>query len=228
MINPLILLAILIIFVPQAVFAGTLRGVVKFTGPPPIAQKIKTGKFKKICGPEMTDDSFLLSKQGVQNAVVAVQGIKASSAPANVKLDQKNCRFEPHILLMAKGSKLNIHTSDPLQHNLHTYSFENDPFNLMLKPGQDFSHEFESPEIIKLECDLHGWMTAWFYVADNPFLSLSKTDGSFEIRDVPTGTYSVKAWHEVLGDQTQKVQVGDGVTEVVFEFNKIPPKASAE
>ena len=137
-------------------------------------------------------------------------------------MDQKGCRYEPHVIAMMKDSKLKIHSSDPINHNLHTYSFDNDPLNVMFLPDSPdqeiFIQEFEEPEIVKVECDLHGWMNAWIVVTDNSYFDISKKEGSFEIPNVPPGEYTLNAWHEVLGSKSQKIKVGKGVTKSQFRF----------
>jgi len=120
-------------------------------------------------------------------------------------------------------SELKIHTSDPINHNIHTYSFENDPINIMFLPGQDvYSQEMEEAEIIKVECDLHNWMKAWIVVTPNSYSTVSGSDGSFEIGDIPPGKYKLTAWHETFGSLTKKITIGDGRVNIDFDFLEVP------
>ena len=117
---------------------------------------------------------------------------------------------------MPVDSELKIHTSDPVNHNIHTYSFENDPMNIMFIPDQEeYSQEMEEAEIIKVECDLHNWMTAWIVVTPNGYSDVSSSDGTFLISNIPPGKYELTAWHETLGSQTKSVIVKDK------ELNKV-------
>ncbi|MBT3516484.1 MAG: hypothetical protein HN465_02775, partial [Nitrospina sp.] len=141
------------------------------------------------------------------------------------KLNQKKCKYEPHVIAMPVDSELKIHTSDPINHNIHTYSFENDPINIMFLPGQDaYSQEMEEPELIKVECDLHDWMRAWIVVTPNGYSAVSGSDGSFEIPDVPAGDYELTAWHETLGSLTKSINVGDDGLNINFDFPEVPQK----
>lgn len=206
--------------------AGTLKGVIKYGGKVSAPAILKTGKYKKACGPETKSEALLVKNGGVMNAVVSLKGKKLKGKPGHYEMDQKKCRFVPHVIAMMKDSELELHSDDPINHNIHTYSFENDPINVMVGPGQSYSQEFEEPEIIKVECDIHNWMTAWIVVADNPFFAVSQKNGEFEIPDVPSGTYTLSVWHETLGNIDQKVKVGKGVTEVVIDFSSKAPQLS--
>ena len=161
------------------------------------------------------------------NVVVSIEGKKLGGKPGEYRLDQKNCRYVPHVMAIMKDSVLKIHSSDPINHNLHSYSFDNDPVNIMFLPNQDdYELEFEEPEIVKVECDLHWWMTAWIVVTENAFFDISGQKGAFQIPDLPAGNYTINAWHEVLGSKSQKVTVGEGVTKINFDFSDIAPQVS--
>ena len=123
---------------------------------------------------------------------------------------------------MPVDSELKIHTSDPVNHNIHTYSFENDPMNIMFIPDQEeYIQEMEEAEIIKVECDLHSWMTAWIVVTPNGYSDVSSSDGTFSISNIPPGKYELTAWHETLGSQSKSVTINDKETNVNFEFPEI-------
>lgn len=123
---------------------------------------------------------------------------------------------------MPVDSELKIHTSDPVNHNIHTYSFENDPMNIMFIPDQEeYIQEMEEAEIIKVECDLHSWMTAWIIVTPNGYSDVSSSDGTFSISNIPPGKYELTAWHETLGSQSKSVTINDKETNVNFEFPEI-------
>lgn len=206
--------------------AGTLKGVIKYGGKVSAPAVLKTGKYKKACGPETKSEALLVENERLMNAVVSLKGKKLKGEPGTYKLDQKKCRFVPHVMAMMKGSELELHSDDPINHNIHTYSFENDPVNIMVGPGQIHTQEFDEPEIIKVECDIHNWMTAWVVVTENPFFAVSQKNGEFVIPDVPSGTYTLSAWHETLGNIDQKVNVGKGVTEVIIDFSNNTPQLS--
>lgn len=204
--------------------AGTLKGEVKYTGKIPAPVVHQTGKFKKVCGPEIQGESLILENQKVKNVVVWLDGKmakKLKNKPGTYSINQKNCAYSPHVLAMPKGSELQILTSDPINHNIHTYSFDNDPINIMFLPGQDYSQEMEEPEVVKVSCDLHGWMEAYIVVTPNSYFAVTGNDGAFEIKDVPPGKYTLRLWHEELGEEFRKIEIGKNVTQVNFNFTEL-------
>ena len=104
----------------------------------------KTGKYKKACGSDIPNESMLIDNKGVRNSVISLHGKILKKKSGEYKLNQKQCQYEPHVIAIPVNSKLKIHTSDPINHNIHTYSFENDPINIMFLPSQDsYSQEME-------------------------------------------------------------------------------------
>lgn len=210
-------------------FAGTVQGTVKFTGKAPPQVTYQTGKFKKVCGPEILGEALLLKNQNVENVVVWLEGKQAKklkNEPGTYTLDQKRCTYDPHVLAMPQGSELKILSSDPINHNIHTYSFDNDPINIMFLPNQDYTQEVEEPEVIKVSCDLHSWMEAYIVVIPHSYFAVTQSDGTYEIKNVPPGKYTLKIWHESLGEKLQKIEVGKNVTQVNFNFTELATQVS--
>jgi len=221
------ILILIFFLLPNLAFSGSIKGKITYSAKITLPKTIKTGKYKKACGPEVPNERLLVNNKGLLNVVLSIEGEIHGSKPGEYLLDQKNCRYEPHVIAMMKGSELKISSRDPINHNLHTYSFDNDPINIMFLPNlDDYSHEFEEPEIVKIECDLHGWMNAWIIVTDNSYFDVSKKEGSFEIPNVPPGNYTLNAWHEILGSKSQKITVEEGITEVNFDFSDVTPQVS--
>ena len=219
----------LILLPLSSAFGGTLSGQVTYSGKIPAQKIINTGKYAKACGPEIKSQSLLIKNNGVKNAVISISGKgakKLKSTSGEYVLNQENCVYSPHIVVMPKESELEIKSSDPFNHNIHTYSFDNDPVNLMFMPGMEHEQEFEEAEVVKVECDLHGWMQAWIVVTENSYFALTNDNGSFEIPELPPGKYSLTAWHEVLGTMTQKINVEENGLKVNFEFPEISTKVS--
>lgn len=207
---------------PGTAFSGAIQGVAIFSGKTEQLKPYKTGKYKKVCGSGIPNESILIDNKGVKNSVISLHGKKLKKRGGEYKLDQKKCRYEPHVIAVPLDSELKIHTSDPINHNIHTYSFENDPINIMFLPGQDaYSQEMEEAEVIKVECDLHDWMRAWVVVTPNAYSAVSGADGSFEIPDVPPGKYELTAWHETLGSLTKNITVGNDGLNVNFDFLEV-------
>jgi hypothetical protein len=88
--------------------------------------------------------------------------------------------------------------------------------------GMETMRTFAEPEImVHFKCDVHPWMSAYVGVMDNPFYSTTGDDGTFSLKGLPAGEYTVAAWHEKYGEQTQKIKVGDGEAKSVdFKFTK--------
>jgi hypothetical protein len=218
----ILFLIITVLLMPGTAFSGAIQGVAIFSGKTEQLKPYKTGKYKKVCGSGIPNESILIDNKGVKNSVISLHGKKLKKRGGEYKLDQKKCRYEPHVIAVPLDSELKIHTSDPINHNIHTYSFENDPINIMFLPGQDaYSQEMEEAEVIKVECDLHDWMRAWVVVTPNAYSAVSGADGSFEIPDVPPGKYELTAWHETLGSLTKNITVGNDGLNVNFDFLEV-------
>jgi len=228
MLKSLSLIAILL-FTVSLVQAGSIQGEVKFSGQVPPPKTYKTGKYSKVCGPIIQSDALLVENKRVKNVVVWLSGRGAKKLKAHsgeYHFDQKKCQYDPHVVVMAKDSTLEIHSSDPINHNIHTYSFENDPINIMFTQGQEAEQEFEEPEVVKVACDLHSWMEAWVVVTPNSYFALTSKEGAFEIKDVPPGKYTLNIWHEVFGEHTQKIKVAEETVKIDFDFSEIAPQVS--
>ena len=216
-------LVIAVLLMPGSAFCASIKGVAMFSGKIEQLKPYKTGKYKKACGSDIPNESMLIDNKGVRNSVISLHGKKLKKKSGEYKLNQKQCQYEPHVIAIPVNSELKIHTSDPINHNIHTYSFENDPINIMFLPGQDaYSQEMEEAEIIKVECDLHNWMRAWIVVTPNAYSTVSDSDGSFEIPDVPPGKYELTAWHETLGSITKSITVGNDGLNINFDFLEVP------
>jgi hypothetical protein len=227
MITRLLISILIFLLFPGIAFSGSIKGKITYSSKVQLPKSFDTGKYKKACGANVPNEKLLVNDKGLMNVVVSIEGKKLGGKPGEYKLDQKNCRYDPHVMAMMKDSVLKIHSSDPINHNLHSYSFDNDPVNIMFLPNQDaFELEFEEPEIVKVECDLHGWMTAWIVVTDNSYFDISGQKGGFNIPDLPPGKYTINAWHEILGSKSQTITVGKDDSEINFDFSDITPQVS--
>jgi hypothetical protein len=204
---------------------GKIEGKVTFNGTVPTKKIIPT-KDKEVCGGPRDEPQILVGPdKGVEEAIVYIKGIpkgkewgKPDKTPV---LDQEKCKFRPTVQIIRPGP-IEIMSSDPILHNTHGFYGKRTAFNLGLSnKGDRVTRELERPGMVRVECDAHGWMLAWIYVADSPYYALTKNDGSFSITDVPPGDYTVVATQAYAGDIETKVSVKPGETaKVAIEFKK--------
>jgi plastocyanin len=203
---------------------GSISGVVKFKGTAPAPAKLEVNKDTDVCGQteKINKELVVSSDGGVQYAVVSIPGItKGKPFPeAKPMLDQKGCEYAPHVMLAPAGQQVDIQNSDGILHNIHTYSDKNPPVNIAQpKFKKTVNASFNTPEVVKLSCDVHGWMQGWLVVEDDPYYVVTDDKGAFKITDIPPGDYEVKVWQEKLGTSTQKITVKPGAdTTVNFEL----------
>jgi plastocyanin len=140
-----------------------------------------------------------------------------------VKLDQKGCRYIPHVVSMMVGQRLEAANSDAFLHNVHTLPAKNPETNVPqagIDPGKPLN-PVKVAERFRVKCDVHPWMSAWVVAVDHPFHSVTGEDGYFALSRLPPGKYTLTAWHETLGEQTRQVTVKQGEpVEVEFTFEK--------
>jgi plastocyanin len=209
---------------PQPMYgSGVIRGKVTFNGPVP---EVTPHRNSPCCegAPETVPDETVMvnDKKELANVLVYLANAPASdgSQQQPAVLDQKLCQYVPHVLAVQVGQKLRITSSDPAPHNVHYNPSRNASANLVLtSPGQEKVVTFEQPEIIATRCDVHPWMSAHLGVMDSPFFAVTKEDGSFVIEKVPSGQYTLRAWHERFANLEQPVTVGQsGEVEAKFEY----------
>ena len=214
--------------------AATLAGRVAFEGTVPENAPVKMGG-DPYCVTQNPNGAHLerfdVTDGGLNNVFVYVKdglGNYYFDTPTEpVKLDQQGCRYHPHVLGIRVGQPLEIVNSDETMHNVHAMPAANREFNL----GQAIQHQADKRTFTKREvmipfkCDVHGWMQAFIGVMDNPYFAVTHDGGKFEIKNLPAGTYTIEAWHEKLGTETQTVTLADKQSaNVTFTF-KAPAAA---
>jgi plastocyanin len=197
---------------------GTITGKIKFTGTAPRNAAIDMSEEAACKAKYTTPPTAEVVVAGPANALSNVfvyvsAGVPAGqtfTAPATpVVLDQDGCRYRPHVFGVMVGQPVEIRNSDPLLHNIKAVAKKNRPFNVSQPTaGMKMSRTFTAPEVmVNLECNVHGWMKAYVGVRPDPFFAVSGADGSFSIKDLPPGTYTIEAWHEKFGTQTATVTI---------------------
>jgi plastocyanin len=193
---------------------GSISGAISVSGPIPNLPKRPVNKDPKVCGTTARDSHQLLvaSAGGLRNAVVIVEGVKRGKAvPAsftNPEIDQKNCEYSPHVMVMPVSAEISVRNSDPVLHNIHFYQQDESLFNIAQPMANQVNKQkLEKAGMVYAECDVHGWMQGHVAVVDSPYYAITDEQGRFNITDLPPGTYKVKIWHEYLGEKTQDVVV---------------------
>jgi hypothetical protein len=208
---------------------GSITGKITFDGAKPNLVKLQMTA-DPVCNKAHTqavlDQSVVINDDGtLQNVFVYVKegADKWSYAtPAEaVVLDQHGCLYQPHVIGLMVNQPLKIKNSDPTLHNIHPQPKLNEQFNLA-QPVQNMetTKTFTKPEVmIPVKCDVHRWMESYIGVLTHPFHSVSGTDGTFTLKNLPAGTYTIEAWHEKFGAQTQSITVADNqAAEANFTF----------
>jgi plastocyanin len=209
-----------------SVSAATLKGNVRYAGARVEKKTVPVTIDQYLCGKEKeAGDLVLSSTSGIRNVVVSLHGVPAGSkAPANgapAKMDQKQCVFVPRVVVVPVGGTVEFLNSDRLLHNVRGSGKENPPFNRAQPHARTISIVFKSPEILRVDCDLHSWMRGWIVVAEHPFYAVTNEEGEFVFENVPPGKYKLQAWQETLGRASQEVTVaGEGTQTITVRMEK--------
>jgi plastocyanin len=208
------------------VSAATLKGNVRYGGTRVEKKTLPVTIDQYLCGKEKeAGDLVLSSTNGIRNVVVSLHGVPVGSkAPANAapaKMDQKQCVFVPRVVVVPVGGTVEFLNSDRLLHNVRGGGKENPPFNRAQPHARTISIVFKSPEILRVDCDLHSWMRGWIVVTEHPFYAVTNEEGEFVFENVPPGKYKLQTWQETLGRANQEVTVaGEGTQTISVRMGK--------
>ena len=208
--------------------AGNIAGKITFEGtaPKPGIVRMDSDPNCVQAGAPSTDETVVVGDAGaLQNVFVYVKdglgNLRFPIPSASVVLDQKGCHYVPHVLGVQVGQNVDIVNSDPTLHNVHAVPKANQEFNMgQPLPGIKFTRQFSTREVmVPFKCDVHSWMQAYIGVLDHPYFAVTSADGSFSLKGLPPGTYTIEAWHEKLGTQTQSVTIGEKESkDIAFSF----------
>ena len=207
--------------VPDA--GGQITGRVAFEGTKPKLEPIDMSK-DPVCEarhrqhPAYPEDGEVNANGTLPNVFIYVKsgaaGSPSTPSAPPVILDQRGCVYHPHVLGIMVGQELRVVSSDATTHNVHPMPRQNKEWNQSQPPGAPpLTWRFTRPEVmIPVKCNQHPWMKAYIGVTSNPFYSVSGRDGTYTIRGLPPGEYTVEAWTATFGTQEQKVSVSAGGT----------------
>lgn len=194
-----------------------LTGNVKIKGEIPRRRKISSNADPKCAavhgGDGIYSEEVVADPAGnVQWAFVQVkEGLsvdKIGTPKTPVVVEQKGCRFAPHVTGVMVGQDLMFRNQDPLMHIVHVSPRTNKEFGFsQARIGEERAKQFTAKETIRLFCDVHPWMVAWIIVTDHPYYAVTGADGKYKIRNLPPGKYTIEVWHESYKAVTQEIEV---------------------
>ncbi len=217
---------------------GTVTGAIAYAGTPPAPKKIDTSA-DPVCGqkdPNLETEDTVVKDGKLANVFVYIKdGTLADGSKIGeynfpvptdaVTLDQSGCHYRPHVMGVQARQKIRITNSDPTQHNVHPTPKVNPEWNQTQPNGAaPIEKTFDRPEVlIPVKCNQHPWMKAYVGVVRHSFYAVSGEDGSFTLKNVPPGAYTVAAWHEKGGpngtEKTMQVTVpASGSATADFSF----------
>ena len=218
---PLLLCTIIAVSLnaPSAVRAqtGAISGSILFEGTPPPPTKLAVTADEDFCGVFLNRPDLVIREGKVAYAVVSVTGAQGEVPNREYVLSNSACRFEPPVMAATVGGTLVVENGDPLLHNanltLHLTAGSRFIGNIALpRTGMRIKkpRALRMPGLIDVKCDVHDWMSAKIWVFDHPYFDVTGDDGGFEISGLEPGTYTLTAWHEILGTQEREVTVEPG------------------
>lgn len=208
----------------QSAAGADITGKVTLKGTPPPETPISTASDPN-CGkakpPPKQTRFYVVGKDGglAEVFVYLKEGVTSKpAAPATpVVLDQVGCEYTPYVLGAQTGQKITVKNSDQTFHNVHptpTVAGNKEYNQAQLPKGADLHFTWDKPEVfLRFKCDVHQWMFAYVGLVDHPYFAVTKEDGTFAIKNVPPGKYTIEAVHRkthLSGGKglTQEITVG--------------------
>lgn len=191
---------------------GVVKGRIVFAEAAPAPEKIAVERDPEVCGiVGQFDESLIVHKdhRGISNVAVwletrdkiPVHPDLEDPPPKLPSIDNRDCRFEPRLLTVRTGQPFELKNSDPVAHNAAVYARRNTPFSEIIPMHQPLQKKFAKAETlpVRVDCSIHSWMKAWMIVSDHPYVAITSAEGTFELRNVPAGTWKFRFWHERPG-----------------------------
>jgi plastocyanin len=218
---------------------GSVTGAIAYTGTPPAPKKIDTSA-DPACGsknPNLSTEDNVVTNGKLANVFVYIKdgttadGKKIAeftfATPSTpITLDQTGCHYRPHVLGAMVNQDIQITNSDPTTHNIHFTPKNNPDWNQSQPNGAPpLMHKLTRSEVlVPVKCNQHPWMKSYVGVLKHPFFAVSAEDGSYTIKGVPPGTYTVVAWHEGGATGTEKPMTvtvpANGTAKADFSFGE--------
>jgi plastocyanin len=200
---------------------GSIRGTVIFEGEAPERARLRRDTDPLCAKREAFSEDIIVNSGKLKDVLVRIKNgsLPAPRAvPPPAVIDQKNCTYTPHVVGLVVGQKLALRNSDATFHNVHGWIAGKDAWN---KPSASGDPELvvdsraRAGDVIDIKCDIHRWMRAYAVVQDHTAFAVTDERGAFEITGLPPGSYTLEAWHPVLGTRTLEVKIGSGAKAAV-------------
>jgi Carboxypeptidase regulatory-like domain len=224
----LFVLLLVILVSPALLFAaGTVSGKITYTGTPakmkPIDMSKEPSCAKQHTTPVTTEAVVTGPGNTLANVIVYISAgaPDESTTPTQaVTFTQKGCQYIPHVLAMHTGQELKVVNDDQTSHNIHPLAKINREWNKSQPPGTPpLSEKFDKEEFIPV----HPWMHGYFAVLKTSHAAVSSDNGTYSLPNLPPGKYTITAWQEDYGTQTQDVTISGSETKTVdFSFKAKP------
>jgi plastocyanin len=209
---------------------GTISGKVTYEGTPakmkPIDMSKEPSCAKMYTTPQLAETVVTGAGNSLENVVVFVSaGAPDDAAPASAAVfTQKGCRYIPHLLAFQVNQEIKIQNEDQTSHNIHPLAKINREWNKSQPPGTPpISEKYDKAEFIPVKCNVHPWMHGTFAVLKNSHYAVTSDGGSFNLANLPPGKYTITAWHESYGEQSQDITLTGSETKTInFTFKAKP------
>jgi len=209
---------------------GTVSGKVTYEGTPakmkPIDMSKEPSCAKMYTTPPLAETVVTGAGNSLGNVVVYVSaGAPDDAAPSTAAVfTQKGCRYIPHVLAFQVNQEIKIANEDQTSHNIHPLPKLNREWNKSHPPGTPpITEKYDKNEIFAVKCNVHPWMHGNFAVLKNSHYAVTGDGGAFSLASLPPGKYTITAWHESYGEQTQDVSISGSETKTVnFVFKAKP------
>ena len=198
--------------------SSVVSGKITYEGTPPKYKPLDMTNeptcAKRYTTPPLPEAVVTGPNNSLQNVVVYISaGAPDETTPAKAAatLKQSGCRYTPHVVVMEINQEIRVQNDDSVTHTIHPMAKVNQEWNRSQPPGTPaFVIKYDKPEFIRVKCELHPWMRGVLVVLKNSHYAVSDENGSFSLPDLPPGQYTITAWHETFGEQSQVVTVGGG------------------
>jgi hypothetical protein len=200
---------------------GSIKGIVIFEGEAPERARLRRDTDPVCAKREAFSEDIIVNSGKLKDVLVRIKNgsLPAPRAvPPPAVIDQKDCTYAPHVVGLVVGQKLALRTSDPTFHNVHGSIAGKDAWNKPSAPGDPeliVAGSAHAGDVIDIKCDIHRWMRAYAVVQDHTAFAVTDERGAFEITGLPAGSYTLEAWHPVLGTRTLDVKIGSGAKATV-------------